>query len=43
MTRKAYGTTLWGKEFLTSIENETDEGRLSRGKTYVNTGKIYEC
>ncbi len=42
MARKAYGTTLWGKEFLTAIENETDDGRLSRGKTYANTGKIYD-
>jgi SNF2 family DNA or RNA helicase/uncharacterized Zn finger protein len=42
MARKSYGTTLWGKEFLTSIENKTDDGRLSRGKTYANTGKIYD-
>ena len=30
MARKIYGTTLWGREFLTAIENETDDGRLSR-------------
>jgi len=41
MARKAYGTTLWGSKFLKSIELETDSGRLSRGKTYANTGKIY--
>ena len=42
MARKIYGTTLWGREFLTAIENETDDGRLARGKTYANTGKIYD-
>jgi len=42
MARKVYGTTLWGKEFLSAIENETDIGRLNRGKTYANTGKIYD-
>ncbi len=42
MARKIYGTTLWGREFLTAIENETDSGRLSRGKSYANTGKIYD-
>jgi len=42
MAKKIYGTTVWGKEFLSAIENETDDGRLSRGKTYANTGKIYD-
>ncbi len=42
MARINYGTTLWGKKFLKSIEAETDSGRLSRGKTYANTGKIYD-
>jgi len=42
MAKKIYGTTLWGREFLTAIENETDTARLSRGKTYANTGKIYD-
>ena len=32
MARKIYGTTLWGREFLTVIENETDDGRLACGK-----------
>ena len=40
--KKIYGTTLWGAEFLKAIEYETDRGRLSRGKTYANTGKIYD-
>lgn len=42
MAQKAYGTTPWGKEFLASIENETDTGRLGRGRSYANTGKIYD-
>ena len=31
-----------GKEFIQSIENQTDAARLSRGKTYANTDKIYD-
>lgn len=42
MSRAKYGTTLWGAEFLKAIERETDSGRLSRGKTYANTGKVYD-
>ena len=42
MAKKIYGTTLWGKEFIQSIENQTDAARLSRGKTYANTDKIYD-
>ncbi len=42
MARKVYGTTLWGAEFLKAIERETDSGRLSRGKSYANTGKVYD-
>lgn len=42
MANKVYGTTIWGKEFLEAIENETDSKRLSRGKTYANSGKIYD-
>ncbi len=41
MVVKQYGTTLWGDEFLEAIERSTDSGRLSRGKTYANTGKVY--
>jgi len=41
MAAKQYGTTLWGGEFLKAIERSTDSGRLSRGKTYANTGKVY--
>jgi len=42
MARKTYGTTIWGTAFLKAIERETDSGRLSRGKSYANTGKVYD-
>ena len=42
MARIQYGTTIWGGEFLKAIERETDYGRLGRGKTYANTGKVYD-
>ncbi len=42
MAKIKYGTTLWGSEFLKAIERETDLGRLGRGKTYANTGKVYD-
>lgn len=42
MARVQYGTTIWGGEFLKAIEKETDSGRLSRGKTYANTSKVYD-
>lgn len=42
MARQKYGTTLWGSEFLKAIEHQTDSSRLSRGKTYANTNKVYD-
>jgi uncharacterized Zn finger protein len=32
----------WGKQFIEVIENITDSARLSRGKSYVRSGKIKE-
>jgi len=42
MARTTYGTTIWGETFLKAIQRETDSGRLSRGKSYANTGKVYD-
>ena len=42
MARKQYGTTIWGAELLKVLEQKTDSGRLGRGKTYANTGRIYD-
>ncbi|MFA7083077.1 MAG: DEAD/DEAH box helicase [Arcobacteraceae bacterium] len=42
MAKNNYGTTLWGNEFLQAIEEQTDSGRLSRGKNYANTGKVFD-
>jgi len=37
-----YGTTTWGVALLDVLETKTDSGRLSRGKSYANTGKVYD-
>ena len=42
MARKQYGTTSWGAELLEVLEQKTDSGRLARGKTYANTGRVYD-
>ncbi len=42
MARKQYGSTIWGAELLRVLEQKTDYGRLSRGKTYANTGRVYD-
>ncbi len=36
-----YGVTPWGAELLRVLEQKTDYGRLGRGRTYANTGKVY--
>ena len=40
MVRQSYGTTPWGEWFLDMLKSYDDSGRLSRGKTYANTGKV---
>lgn len=40
MARTQYGTTPWGEWFLDMLKSYDDAGRLSRGKTYANTGKV---
>ncbi len=42
MARKQYGTTIWGAELLKVLEQKTDSGRLGRGRTYANTGRVYD-
>lgn len=42
MAKKQYGTTTWGAELLTVLERKTDYGRLGRGRTYANTGRVYD-
>jgi uncharacterized Zn finger protein len=32
--------TWWGQEFIAALENISDSGRLSRGRSYANNGKI---
>ena len=39
MARKTYGNTWWGKQWIEALER-IDSNRLSRGKSYANTGKV---
>ena len=38
--RNIYGSTAWGKWFLEMLAAYDSAGRLARGKTYANTGKV---
>ena len=40
MARSKYGTTPWGAWFLRMLESYDGDGRVSRGKSYANTGKV---
>jgi len=40
--RVTYGNTIWGKLFLDILSKYDDPGRLQRGRTYANTGKVKE-
>ncbi len=43
MVRNTYGKTPWGHAFLyDGLCSFIDEGRLKRGKTYANTGKVFQ-
>ncbi len=35
-----FSKTWWGKRFIEALESCTDSGRLSRGRSYANNGKI---
>lgn len=37
-----YGKTWWGKEWLNAIKDVDYSNRIPRGKTYANTGKVYD-
>ncbi|MBD2394626.1 SWIM zinc finger family protein [Cyanobacterium aponinum FACHB-4101] len=37
-----FSKTWWGKRFIEALESFTDSGRLSRGRSYANNGKIKE-
>ncbi|MBB4080426.1 superfamily II DNA or RNA helicase [Lewinella aquimaris] len=40
--RRKYGTSWWGKEFLSALQRLDYSGRLSRGQTYANKGLVEE-
>lgn len=35
-----FSRTWWGKQFIAALENMTDEGRLSRGRSYARGNKV---
>ena len=35
-----FSRTWWGKKFITVLEQFSDAGRLSRGRSYANNGKV---
>ncbi len=37
---KAFSRTWWGQKFLAALEQLTDPGRLSRGRSYASGGRI---
>jgi uncharacterized Zn finger protein len=37
-----FSRTWWGKRFIEALEKFTDSGRLARGRSYANNGKIKE-
>lgn len=37
-----HGRTWWGERFLAALETFTDSGRLARGRSYANPGRILE-
>ena len=41
-TRKSYGTTWWGKQWLQALSNIDYSNRLPRGKTYANKGLAHD-
>lgn len=41
MARNSYGTTWWGRQWLNSLEGIDFQNRIPRGKTYANTGRVY--
>ena len=38
--RVKFGTTWWGRQWLTALSNLDYQNRLPRGRTYYNTGKV---
>jgi uncharacterized Zn finger protein len=37
-----FSRTWWGQRFIAALEEFTDAGRLGRGRSYANTGRIIE-
>ncbi len=41
MAHTEYGTTWWGQQWLQALSGIDYANRIARGKTYANTGKVY--
>ncbi|MGB6180186.1 MAG: SWIM zinc finger family protein [Rhodococcus sp. (in: high G+C Gram-positive bacteria)] len=39
-SRGTFGSTWWGKQFVKTVEEIADAGRLSRGRTYARGGQV---
>jgi uncharacterized Zn finger protein len=37
-----FGRTWWGQRFLAALEQFTDPGRLGRGRSYANSGRVLD-
>ena len=35
-----FSRTWWGDRFIKALEDFTDDGRLQRGRSYANNGKV---
>lgn len=42
MATLQYGKTWWGEKLLDALKNINFTNRLPRGKSYANTGKVYD-
>jgi uncharacterized Zn finger protein len=40
MTMSQFGRTWWGQRFLAALEEFTDPGRLTRGRSYATNGRV---
>jgi len=42
MAAQSHGVSPWGRWFVEALEGYDESGRLARGKSYANTGKVPE-
>ena len=42
MTSKQFTKTWWGEKWLNALEGVYLTNRIGRGRTYANTGRVYD-